>query len=736
MVNFSDKILANRVAEWSQYYLDYALLKKIISDIARRLRGRDEEDAQKELSRFSLHPTYGTLEDEEEHDYPDPDEEFFKGLEKESFKVQGFYEEKLRELTKRLTHVRDSVRRLREKYQDATTPGSPVQRKKSGVDSHSPEAKVKKAFRNEDHSDSGDDAGEESEKVGKRDMHASASLKRSFVDIYRQMNYLQNFATMNYTACVKIIKKHDKVTKLNSKKRAMQIVSQCSFSDADDVTKLMTELENLFAAVFHNGNLRIAKSDLLAKNRPMDNLEMLHIGFRFGVVATLMVWVLWVMGIDAVNKPADAQMSASVFIVYRGISTLVLAVWLWAFNLYVWESARVNYIFLFEFDPRVTTTPFSVARRASSLTTVLLVNMLFFVKISRGELFNVPPSVAAFLPLGLFVYMWCIAIYTRLGGAAGPALAKVIVAPFSEVTFFQSFVADILTSMVRPIVDITFSFCFFFSGEWHQENALQVKDATQSICMNSWFYQNLIVPFVISLPLWWRFAQCLRRYYDTGKRIPNLLNATKYAIAYSVVLLGAVHATAGDDAYFHQVWFTSALVSSLVTFFWDVFMDWGLFKSRSPRLREALLYPTWAYYVAIVLDLNLRFLWTCTLFPSVAAFFAGGMTPGMANSDYSTLSMYLTALISWLEACRRSMWACFRVEHEHVENAFGFRRVDFVPLHFDSPLDHEGEDVKKKMTPISKFGFFVELFVFFSWLAAVAAFTIHYQLSSLQKEGV
>lgn len=35
------------------------------------------------------------------------------------------------------------------------------------------------------------------------------------------------------------------------------------------------------------------------------------------------------------------------------------------------------------------------------------------------------------------------------------------------------------------------------------------------------------------------------------------------------------------------------------------------------------------------------------------------------------------------ELFRRTMWSFFRLENEHLRNTQGFRRVDFIPLHFD-----------------------------------------------------
>ena len=45
---------------------------------------------------------------------------------------------------------------------------------------------------------------------------------------------------------------------------------------------------------------------------------------------------------------------------------------------------------------------------------------------------------------------------------------------------------------------------------------------------------------------------------------------------------------------------------------------------------------------------------------------------------------YLTMINMSLELFRRTLWGFFRLEHEHRSNTEGFRRVDFVPLHFKS----------------------------------------------------
>ena len=48
---------------------------------------------------------------------------------------------------------------------------------------------------------------------------------------------------------------------------------------------------------------------------------------------------------------------------------------------------------------------------------------------------------------------------------------------------------------------------------------------------------------VAALPAWWRFAQCLRRYYDTWDANPHLINAGKYSTSFFVVIFSSVAST-------------------------------------------------------------------------------------------------------------------------------------------------------------------------------------------------
>jgi hypothetical protein len=57
---------------------------------------------------------------------------------------------------------------------------------------------------------------------------------------------------------------------------------------------------------------------------------------------------------------------------------------------------------------------------------------------------------------------------------------------------------------------------------------------------------------------------------------------------------------------------------------------------------------------------------------------------------------YLSALTMMLELFRRTIWGFLRLENEHRSNAAGFRRVGFVPLHFNTGHQHRYKEEKQQ----------------------------------------
>jgi len=255
-----------------------------------------------------------------------------------------------------------------------------------------------------------------------------------------------------------------------------------------------------------------------------------------------------------------------------------------------------------------------------------------------------------------------------------------------------TYVGDVFTSMVKVFQDLLFSVCFLAHGEFlfvEIDHKRGVHTGVRGHRFRAWthtfWYKQIAIPLVCILPLWIRFNQCLRKYVDTGKRMPHLANAFKYALSSSVALFGAVHplykgvSTASDDRHtlFQIFWMGLFISSSLYSFFWDVYMDWGLGRLDYGFLGPRLMFPKRShYYMVICADLVLRSMWVLTLIPPES------------GAEFQ-LPQYLTAVSMCLELFRRTIWSFFRLEHEHRHNTEGYRRVNVVPLHFNTNHKHK-----------------------------------------------
>ena len=194
------------------------------------------------------------------------------------------------------------------------------------------------------------------------------------------------------------------------------------------------------------------------------------------------------------------------------------------------------------------------------------------------------------------------------------AIGKVVTAPLDSPNFFHGYIGDIFTSMVKVFQDVVWTICWVGSGDFMISEDL--KQSTKHEWSSTFWYRNVLIPIVCLLPLVIRFNQCLRRYADSGDRWPHLANAFKYAMSQTVTLFGAFHPLyllhnrhqAGKINWFQFFWLILFVSSSLYSFTWDVYMDWGLGRKKYGWLGQTLMYPRRYYYYSVMaLDLGKSF---------------------------------------------------------------------------------------------------------------------------------
>ncbi|KAE9359677.1 hypothetical protein PF008_g2139 [Phytophthora fragariae] len=533
---------------------------------------------------------------------------------------------------------------------------------------------------------------------------AQESLKNSLVELHRLLHLLHNFALLNYTGFVKILKRYEKIASFPAEQREQQKakLQTFEFAKAQKCSELLKQVERSFADWFCDGNATVAVATLMTKKEDFVNWGHIYLGIKAGSCLILLIWVCW----DSLVVPTFHSgrenhlidlVRTRAYPVYRGIGCLLLLHWLVGVSLYVWRAARINYRYIFELNPRRAQSYPQVFSDATNMTIVFLANVLLYYKVVNGY-FPEELLHRGYYPLALFLYTFYFYAIRPWGQQLGMlrTLWEVVWSPLYQVSFFHTFVGDYLTSTVKVTQDVTWSVCFFAAKEFLRKDLVPsgsdvpdshlAVDPDEPTCANNLYYVNVVVPLVCALPLWWRFLQNLRRVYDTKTWWPHLPNATKYALTQVVVLFGLFHPLHSDDSeensiqvrMFVVAWLFLFTASSLYTWIWDVTMDWGLGRPQFKFLGDSQMFShKWVYYAAIVGDLFLRFAWTLTLIPPRGA--------------ARWLPLYLQPFTMVLELFRRTFWSFFRLENEHLRNTQGFRRVDFIPLHYD----HGVGDVEK-----------------------------------------
>ena len=106
---------------------------------------------------------------------------------------------------------------------------------------------------------------------------------------------------------------------------------------------------------------------------------------------------------------------------------------------------------------------------------------------------------------------------------------RIFLAPFFPVKFADFWIADQMNSLSVVLLDIEYFICFMVYGLHFPDWAIQCGSV-----------KYVVRPVFAALPAWFRFAQCLRRYYDTRAAFPHLVNAGKYSTSFFVVFFSSL----------------------------------------------------------------------------------------------------------------------------------------------------------------------------------------------------
>ena len=291
----------------------------------------------------------------------------------------------------------------------------------------------------------------------------------------------------------------------------------------------------------------------------------------------------------------------------------------------VCEKGRINYVFIFEFNPR---NHLSISHYLWFVSILCCIFGIFVTFSLCGVLdlqvyLYIQPILLNVLLVGVFLLPAPILfVSARLWFLR--VLLGMMTCLFVPVKFRDFFVADIMTSTA-----ILFRYPVILYLIYDAERAGDcIMVLTRELPVNRLAVYMLLpcVPYVI------RACQCARRWKDSQLQLfPHFLNFLKYFLSMGV-LVGTFFYVCFPSRAMFALLLVISVGSTLFSLYWDYWMDWGIFhRIQSDHLREG---PTsiwgrfniWTfrkqrvfndrnvYFVAILFNFISRFLWLIPTF--------------------------------------------------------------------------------------------------------------------------
>ncbi|KAM0985517.1 hypothetical protein ACFX13_013001 [Malus domestica] len=494
---------------------------------------------------------------------------------------------------------------------------------------------------------------------------AEKMIRGAFVELYRGLGLLKTYSSLNMVAFTKILKKFDKVSNQQASESYLKAVKISHFISSDKVVRLMDEVESIFTKRFASNDKKKAMKFL----RPQQNKDSHTVTFFVGLFTGCFVSLFSVYAILAhlsgiFSPSTERDYMETVYPVFSVFALLSLHLFMYGCNLFMWKSTRINYNFIFEFQPSTALKYRDAFLVCTTFMTTVVAAMVVHL-ILRAK--NFLPSQVDAIP-GVFLLFSVALLVCPLDILYRPTrycfirvIRNIVCSPLYKVLMVDFFMADQLTSQIPLLRHMESTACYFLAGNFRSHQ--------YETCRSGRLYRELL--YVISfLPYYWRAMQCARRWFDECD-VNHLANMGKYV---SAMVAAGSRITYANNPHSH-LWFYIVVITSVVAtvyqLYWDFVMDWGLFdpKSKNLWLRDELILKNKSvYYASIALNAVLRVAWVET----VMGF----------HRIPDVESRLLDFLLASLEVIRRGHWNFYRLENEHLNNVGKYRAVKTVPLPF------------------------------------------------------
>lgn len=620
------------IPEWSEYYIDYKVLKDTLHEIPIK-------DKNANVSLITFNQTNADL-------IPSSKEFLYESLNKPALDLST--EEKLSSFVSLYqAQIQKISNFLNNKEEELETSFTSLQNKIT--------------------SNNRKNSGEmlSSSKINERDeMGYAVSWKRAISSLYTTTCWLHSYHSVHIIGIKKIIKSTNKiVSQFNcDQSKIIGQLEQINLSfglieNSAKITALRKKMQLLYSKEFCNGNMKKGVSQLDERLKSKRTKHSNLIAFYLGANASCLI-ILILISFFSPKKEEKTNTSILVFFPVFGFVFFFIELLIGTgFVISIIKNYRINYIYIFEVEPQNRLGHVEMYQNGLALLSMwslllLLTKLSLMYGLFDGKFFIFPLACLLFTSLFFLFPFHCSYLEFRKGILI--TLFRNFFPLSKNSVRFRDFVfGDVLTSLNKPFTNVVISFCLFACSECREKNENLNGCNRSSI-------GSLIVLFY---PFFIRFTQCINRFYFTREAWPHLGNSLKYIGGMSNAIFGWLYANNKDYLLLHVI---IGFVSTSYMTFWDFYMDWGLlrFKSKYLLLRDNIVYPKNYYYLGMLSNLLLRFAWLINFV------------------DFKPLGVHDEVkifILMVLEVYRRIQWGLFRIENENTNNPEKYREILEIP---------------------------------------------------------
>ena len=641
-MKFGQFLLENMLSEWSQFYINYQKLKKLLKTLKKNfLYVTHKKIKEKKLTKksFTLRET-SFVENQKRKESVfipgDPKSQlsliskeikFYRQLCVELHKVNFFfkhnipiYQNKLKKIEKHLSVIikYDYLKHLLPKYEEA----------------------IKELYK-------------ETDCINKY-IDLNLQAKRKILKKFNKYLKSANYNNMRPTP-----QEQEEIKKMKEYAESTVMPEQLNM-----VINLESDIEKLFKKYFYEkysfDAVKILKESKAEVSFTQANA--FYFGFFIGILLIIFLLCIIIGNHFNIDMDDDAKFK-TIFPMFRGYLVMVLYFWFLGLNVYVWNKYHINYRLAFNFDSHYSPV-ISIFKNAAFFTLIVAIMLLCYM-IERTQI-PILYDLVSFIPLEftplisyIVALIYIFSPFKNFNYLGRIYLGKLFYETMASITttsdLRHTWLGDQMTSLVGPFRDIEYTVCYY-------THYFNTYEETKRLCS----VRRPIVILIGIYPYCIRFMQVIKTMWEKKIIFPDILNAIKYTLSILVAISSYYSKTI---EIFGKTWLLIAGFSSCWSYCWDMKMDYGLIQSGSPNrfLRSELFYKKkWIYYTAMFLNLLGRFAWVLTISPD--------MVYRWIRPEFFLMIIYM------IEMCRRGMWNFFRIELKHIDQCKHFQVSDSVKL--------------------------------------------------------